>query len=363
MSHVGGVPVGPVTATGQPPFEPVLLRAVARAVNPTDEAGVRAAAAELLERYHADTGKLTRHLRRLIDDRPDPAAAGFDGRILFEMLLFADPTHFEDADLPRVRGSAEKVAQYLGRRLPAEGTRVRLEHWRERADRVLAADARWDDRQRLLKGFFDWAEALLAEPPGRGKRRTRLDLRLSEENRPPVSAGKVDAALDELELLRGEVLDTRWSALERRWAAAVKAWDADALPKTVRDTLRRTREAAEETMDALRRQVTDADRRLGDLIRRLRHAVAVIENGVLRAWDEGLANRGWLSTTIFGAKRALSLSLDVSLADEYDADAPSDAVRGLARHRCGPATVAYLAGLLDELRDIQLAENATKGGA
>lgn len=359
VEAVGRVPAGSVSPAGSPPYSAVLLQSAAWDVTPTDPASVRAATAELIEWYHGDTAKLVRHLSRQLDDRPTPTA-GFDGRALYEMLLFGEPDHLRDANAPLLKSSLDRVVQFLLNGKSRIGdTRDRLEDWRRRAERMFAADARWDHCRSTLATFFAWADDRLTVPVSHSRRRSAtLDLRLTDADRPPVAVEVVAATLDELEALRGELLEVRWAAVEGRWAAAVKGWDT--LPDGVKAGLPRIRPAAEAAMNAIRTNVVEADDQLGRCLRRLRRAAELVRDDLLKPWDAGLASRGWLGNAVFGEKRPYTLSLDLSVPENYEKQAPSQAREALARVRSGSATVAFLVGLLDDLRDIQQAETAAR---
>ena len=63
---------------------------------------------------------------------------------------------------------------------------------------------------------------------------------------------------------------------------------------------------------------------------------------------------------MFGENRPFTLSLALTVSEEYEAEAPAQAMETLVRIRSDPATVAFVVGLLDELRDIQQAETAAR---
>ena len=74
---------------------------------------------------------------------------------------------------------------------------------------------------------------------------------------------------------------------------------------------------------------------------------------------DGLAARNRLRGGELG-RGPYTLSLDPAVSEEYEAEAPAQTLEASVRVRSGPATVAYLVGLLDELRDIQQAETAAR---
>ena len=52
--------------------------------------------------------------------------------------------------------------------------------------------------------------------------------------------------------------------------------------------------------------------------------------------------------------------LDPAVGEEYEEDAPAQALEVLARVHTTPATVAFVVGLRDDLRDIQQAETVAR---